>query len=108
MSPILKRSRREICPWDKALTISKRFFWAFSASLIRAFEAFNGRYMTVPFAVESVSWFLRPRLRCSRSVEAACLPPAHGRAALFDDEFTICDGRGIGVRSGCVFMSDPT
>src|SRR5262249_26308761 len=47
----------------------------FSASRIRAFEAFHGRYMTVPFVVESVSCFLTPRC-CAAGAggQPACLP----------------------------------
>ena len=42
-SPIFKRSRRESWPWDNPLTISNRFFLAFSASRSRAFDALHGR-----------------------------------------------------------------
>src|SRR5262249_23944019 len=44
-SPILIRSRREICPCDHAFRISARLRRAFSASRTRARDAFPGRYI---------------------------------------------------------------
>src|ERR1051326_9144256 len=41
--PILIKSRREICPCERALIISCRFFRACSASRKRAFEAFGDK-----------------------------------------------------------------
>src|SRR5262249_16907319 len=46
-SPILIRSRRETWPWGHALRISRRFLWAFSASLSRALEALRERYIRI-------------------------------------------------------------
>src|SRR5262249_50136059 len=46
-SPILTKSRREICPVDHAFRISRRFLWAFSASLCRALDALPERYIRV-------------------------------------------------------------
>ena len=47
MRPMRIRSRRETCPSQNALTISARFFRAFSASRSRALDAFRGRYTTI-------------------------------------------------------------
>ena len=47
MSPHSIRSRLVSWPWEKALTISARFFRAFCASFHRAFDAFSGRYITL-------------------------------------------------------------
>src|SRR6266852_4865149 len=47
MRPMRIRSRRETCPSQNALTIPARFFRAFSASRIRAFDAFRGRYTAI-------------------------------------------------------------
>src|SRR6266446_6494211 len=54
--PHFRRSRREICPWDQALRISRRFLRAFSASLSRFLDALLERKNdmdTSPFAVGS-------------------------------------------------------
>src|SRR5215813_14007177 len=47
-SPSFISSRRERRPCDHSRRISKRFRRAFSASLTRALDAFNGRYIRSP------------------------------------------------------------
>src|SRR5437016_7598715 len=54
-SPSLMRSRRESRPCDHACRISARFRRAFSASLIRARDAFKGRYIPVSRSEEHTS-----------------------------------------------------
>src|SRR5262249_10288891 len=44
-SPSFIRSRRESRPCDQSCRISKRFRRAFAASLTRALDAFDGRYI---------------------------------------------------------------
>src|SRR5262245_3771048 len=79
--PHLSRSRRLICPSASAFRISRRFLRAFSASLIRAFDDFGGRYMRIsssdyigiyPFfeGVENIARFLCALLGILRSRDA--------------------------------------
>jgi hypothetical protein len=50
-SPHLKRSRREMSPWDRAFTISNRFRRAASASARRIRDALLDRYMMDPVLI---------------------------------------------------------
>src|SRR4029450_1504323 len=48
INPHFSRSRREICPMERALMISWRFLRAFSASLSLSFDGFFGSHMRQP------------------------------------------------------------
>jgi hypothetical protein len=48
INPHFSRSRREICPMERAFMISWRFLRAFSASLSLSFEGFFGSHMQQP------------------------------------------------------------